>query len=173
MIQIGIADYADAQELSLIAEKIFRDTFSVFNTKEDMDEYCKKSYSKEIQQNELADKSKCTFLCKSDNKIIGYAQINWNNRFDGIQDKSQAEIQRFYILKDWHGAGIAQNLMNTILDSIRQQNIKHVWLGVWEKNERAKRFYKRFGFTEIGEHIFFLGKDAQRDVILHKVLEPV
>ena len=171
MINIRIADYTDAERVALIAEKTFRETFGAFNTKEDMDEHCKKSYGAEIQQGEIADTNKCTLVCEADNKIIGYAQINWNKSFDGIQGSPQAEIQRIYIVKDRHGTGAAQELMKVILGMLRQRKIRHVWLGVWEKNPRAIAFYKKFGFVETGEHVFLLGSDPQRDIILHKVLE--
>lgn len=172
MIHIRTAESEDSAQLASIAEKSFRETFAAFNTKENMDEYCRKTYGTEIQRHEIADKDKCTLLCISDNKIVGYAQINWNSRLGSIQNTSQAEIQRIYILKDWHGKGLAQSLMNTVIDKIRQRKIKNIRLGVWEKNARAISFYKKFGFEELGEHIFLLGNDPQRDIIMNKVLEP-
>ena len=171
MIHIRTADSADAEQVALIAEKIFRETFAAFNTKKDMDEYCKENYGAEIQKREIADADKCTLVCEADNKIAGYAQINWTGVFSGIHDMPQAEIQRVYVAKDLHGTGAAQELMKAVLDTIRQRNIRHVWLGVWEKNPRAIAFYKKFGFAEAGEHVFVLGSDPQRDIILYKVLE--
>ena len=161
MIRIRKAETADAESLALIGEQTFRETFGAFNTKKDMDEYCTKNFGTRIQQNEIADKNKCTLLCESDNRIAGYVQINLNAAFGAVADTSQAEIQRFYIVKDLHGKGAA-------LDTVRRLNIKHVWLGVWEKNPRAIAFYKKFGFEQIGEHVFLLGSDPQHDIILHK-----
>ena len=172
MIHIRQADRADAAKLALLAEQTFRDTFGAFNTKEDMDAYCKQNYGAHIQEREIADTNKCTLLCESDNEIIGYAQINWNGVFNGINDASQAELQRIYIAKERHGKGAAQELMNAVLGTIRKRNIKHVWLGVWEKNPRAIAFYKKFGFTEAGDHVFLLGSDPQRDLILRKGITP-
>lgn len=171
LIHIRTAESEDAEQVALIANKTFRETFAAFNTKEDMDEHCKKSYGAAIQKAEIEDKNKCTLICESDNRIIGYAQINWNARFETIRDNSQAEIQRIYIAKDRHGTGAAQQLMSVILEKIAQRKIRNVWLGVWEKNPRAIAFYKKFGFAEAGEHVFLLGRDPQRDIILHKVLE--
>ena len=168
MIRIRKAETADAESLALIGEQTFRETFGAFNTKKDMDEYCTKNFGTRIQQNEIADKNKCTLLCESDNRIAGYVQTNLNAAFGAVADTSQAEIQRFYIVKDLHGKGAAQTLMNAALDTVRRLNIKHVWLGVWEKNPRAIAFYKKFGFEQIGEHVFLLGSDPQRDIILHK-----
>ena len=62
-------------------------------------------------------------------------------------------------------------LLGVILEKIAQRKIRNVWLGVWEKNPRAIAFYKKFGFKEAGEHVFLLGRDPQRDIILYKVLE--
>jgi len=103
LIHIRTAESEDAEQVALIADKTFRETFAAFNTKEDMDEYCKKSYGATIQKTEIEDKNKRTLICESDNRIIGYAQINWNARFETIWDNSQAEIQRIYIAKDRHG----------------------------------------------------------------------
>jgi ribosomal protein S18 acetylase RimI-like enzyme len=46
-----------------------------------------------------------------------------------------------------------------------------IWLGVWEHNEHAISFYKKFGFEQFGDHIFMLGNDAQTDLLLKKNLE--
>ena len=45
-----------------------------------------------------------------------------------------------------------------------------MWLGVWEENHRANAFYRKHGYAEVGEHVFMLGADAQRDLILAKIL---
>ena len=171
MIHIRTAESEDAEQIALIADKTFRETFSAFNTAQDMDEHCQRSYGTAVQKAEIDDKNKCTLICETDNRIIGYAQINWNARFKTIRDNSQAEIQRIYIAKEWHGMGVARQLMDVILEKIAQRKIRNVWLGVWEKNPRAIAFYKKFGFKEAGEHVFLLGRDPQRDIILYKVLE--
>ena len=155
MIRIRKAETADAESLALIGEQTFRETFGTFNTKKDMDEYCTKNFGTRIQQNEIADKNKCTLLYESDNDIIGYAQINQSAVFAGISDDSQAEIQRFYIVKDLHGKGAAQALMNAALDTVRRLNIKHVWLGVWEKIRGQSPFIKNSVLNKSASMFFY------------------
>jgi ribosomal protein S18 acetylase RimI-like enzyme len=41
-----------------------------------------------------------------------------------------------------------------------------MWLGVWEENPRAIRFYQKQGFVEFDQHIFQLGEDAQTDILM-------
>ena len=56
------------------------------------------------------------------------------------------------------------------INSARQKQKEYIWLGVWEKNERALRFYEQNGFYGIGTHCFILGKDRQIDHIMRKDL---
>jgi len=59
--------------------------------------------------------------------------------------------------------------MGIFLDSDIKKEI--VWLGVWEKNNRAISFYKKWGFEKFGEHSFTLGDDIQNDWLMKKELE--
>jgi ribosomal protein S18 acetylase RimI-like enzyme len=44
------------------------------------------------------------------------------------------------------------------------------WLGVWERNAKARAFYARQGFRDVGEHLFPIGKRVDRDLLLAKDL---
>jgi len=76
------------------------------------------------------------------------------------------EIQRLYVASDWHGKGIAQQLMAACVEEMRRRGSDVIWLGVWERNPKAISFYKKFGFVEAGAHIFALGRDSQRDIVM-------
>jgi hypothetical protein len=41
-----------------------------------------------------------------------------------------------------------------------------MWLGVWERNARAQVFYRKWDFRTVGEHLFPLGSDLQRDILM-------
>jgi ribosomal protein S18 acetylase RimI-like enzyme len=83
------------------------------------------------------------------------------------------ELKRLYVARAWHGRGVAQALMNAALDAARARSAGTLWLGVWERNPRAVRFYEKYGFARVGEHTFVLGADAQTDWILARPLGPV
>ena len=76
------------------------------------------------------------------------------------------ELQRLYIAADWHGRGIAQQLMETALAIAIDSGCDTLWLGVWEDNPRAIAFYNKYGFQAVGEHSFRLGEDLQRDIVM-------
>jgi len=52
----------------------------------------------------------------------------------------------------------------------RKKNFDFVWLGVWEKNMKAVKFYQRNGCVEFDKHIFKLGNDAQTDIMMKLTL---
>lgn len=76
------------------------------------------------------------------------------------------EVQRLYIQKAFKGCGLGTQLMNKALGMARERGLKKVWLGVWEHNEPAKRFYAGKGFVRVGQHDFWQGDDKQTDYLM-------
>jgi ribosomal protein S18 acetylase RimI-like enzyme len=60
--------------------------------------------------------------------------------------------------------------MQASLDAARRDGHKTLWLGVWERNERAISFYRRWGFEVVGHHVFRLGSDDQSDLIMERAV---
>lgn len=165
MSAVRIARPGDAKALARLAESTFRDTFAVVNTAANMDAHCRASYSAEAQRREIADASMLTFVAEHGG-LVGYAQLRFGPAPACVIGDTPGEIQRLYVHRDWHGRGIAQDLMQTSLDALREHGTDVAWLGVWEHNPRAIAFYRKFGFTAVGEHVFALGNDRQRDVVM-------
>ena len=156
----------DATQLSVIAETTFRDSFSGVNSPEDMDLHCRTSYSEAIQAKEIADPLRVTLLCEDGGRLVGLAQLRWGRAPSCVVADAAGEIQRLYVISEFHGKGIAHDLMNACMDEMTGHRSDVVWLGVWERNPKAIAFYKKFGFREVGAHVFPLGSDPQRDVVM-------
>lgn len=166
MSVIRAAKLSDAKNLSKLAELTFRDTFSDQNTPENMDSHCQSSYGEEIQAQEISDPGYVTIVAEANGQLMAYAQLKWGKAPNCVAAKSPGEIQRLYVDKAFHGKGLAHELMSECLNIFKERNTDIAWLGVWESNPRAIAFYKKFNFQEVGEHIFSLGSDPQRDIIL-------
>jgi ribosomal protein S18 acetylase RimI-like enzyme len=136
------------------------------NTAEDMRLHCQTSYSEAIQAGEISDSQRITLLSKDKERLVGFAQLRWGAAPDCVAAKSPGEIQRLYVASDWHGKGVAQDLMNACIAEMISRDSDVIWLGVWERNPRAISFYKKSGFVIAGDHLFSLGNDPQRDVIM-------
>ena len=170
MLVIRKAGHADALQLSRLAEQTFRATFGAANTAEDMDAHCQTSYGEAIQAAEIADPNMVTLLAENEEGLIGFAQLCWGNAPDCVSGKFPGEIRRLYIASVWHGKGIAQDLINACLREIQERGSDVVWLGVWERNPRAIAFYKKLEFIEVGDHVFPLGSDPQRDIVMARLV---
>jgi ribosomal protein S18 acetylase RimI-like enzyme len=168
---IRIAERADAMQLSAIAEQTFRDTFAAVNSPEDMDLHCRSSYREAIQANEIADPNMTTLLYEYGERLLGFAQLSWGKAPVCVLGDAPGEIQRLYVLSDFHGKGVAQELMCASIDAMTSRNCDVAWLGVWERNSKAVAFYTKIGFVEVGEHVFLLGRDPQRDLVMARPIQ--
>jgi diamine N-acetyltransferase len=166
MWSIRKAEPNDAGALARLAERTFRDTFGTDNSSADMDQHCRETYSTKIQTREILDPNIDTFVCEFENELIAYTQLSWLQAPSYVTALKPVEIKRFYVNSPWHGQGIAGALMNHLLEHVESKHADQIWLGVWEHNPRAQRFYQKMGFLEVGEHVFQLGNDPQRDLIL-------
>ena len=160
------AQAADAKQLSIVAEATFRQTFAAHNTPEDMDLFCASAYGEAIQAREIGDPSMVTLLAEAGHRLAGFAQLRWGRTPACVQATAAGEIQRLYVLGDFHGKGIAHTLMDACLQAMASRGSDVAWLGVWERNPKAIAFYRKFGFVEVGEHVFRVGNDPQRDILL-------
>jgi ribosomal protein S18 acetylase RimI-like enzyme len=170
MPAIRRAHSGDARKLSEVAEATFRATFDAMNTIEHMELHCRRNYGEQIQAAEISNPEIVTLLGEHEGNLIGYAQLRWGEFPDCVSATRPGEIQRLYIIEDWHGKGVAQKLMNACIEEVKQRGSAAVWLGVWECNPRAISFYKKFGFVAAGEHTFPLGGDPQRDIVMVRAI---
>ena len=128
--------------------------------------HCQASYGKAIQLGEIADPDMLTLVAEEAGELIGFAQMRWGTAPACVPGNLPGEIQRLYVKSSWHGKGVAQELMAACIVAMADRNTDTIWLGVWEHNPRAIRFYGKFGFVEVGEHVFPVGADPQRDILL-------
>lgn len=145
------------------------------NPAELVDEYIASAFSVPQLTAELNDPRSLFFLLEQNGLAIGYAKIRRTKPPRQIpepyrQAGTAVEIQRIYLLAVHTGQGQGRLVMNYCLTWARQQKYRAVWLGVWERNERALAFYEKAGFERFGFHYFMFGSERQRDYWLLKPL---
>jgi len=156
----------DAKMLSELGAKTFYDTFAKENTPENIDAYLKRSFSPEIQFNELSQPDVIFLIAEIEDIPIGYAQLILDSKDEAIKRTKPLEIRRIYTSQEYLGKGVGKELMQATISEAQQQGCDGIWLGVWEKNQRAIDFYKKWGFREVGTHIFSVGDDPQNDFVM-------
>ena len=156
--------------LQRIGQLTFAETYSSENSEENMKAYLDRGFSKEKLKIELNDKNSEFYLAILENNVIGYLKINFGLSQTEIKTENTLEIERIYVLKEFHGKKIGQLLYEKAMDIARRRGV-NIWLGVWEKNPRAIGFYKKNGFVEFDKHIFKLGDDEQTDIMMKLDIE--
>ena len=160
----------DILDLQIIYRQTFFETFSEQNSEENMRIFLDKAYSEEKLKSEIEDKESETFIAVENQKILGVLKINTGNAETESGLENSLEIQRIYILKESKGLGIGTVFMNLAEKKARELGVSFIWLGVWEKNFPAQKFYTDKGFRRFSEHAFVLGDDIQTDFLMKKEL---
>ncbi|MBK8052659.1 MAG: GNAT family N-acetyltransferase [Saprospiraceae bacterium] len=153
-------------DLRNISIQTFTEAFSDANSTENMSKYIEENMSLEKLQSEIHDINSEFYFCKERCKIIGYLKLNFQSQRHSEFGVASVELERIYVLKTYHGKQVAQKLINLSIELAKKRNADHIWLGVWENNHRAINFYSKNGFTAYDSHIFVLGDDAQRDILM-------
>ena len=169
-IEITKATIAHLIPLQEIGRQTFSETFSSTNTAANMSTYLEEGFSKEKLTTELQNPESEFYLATLNGEVIGYLKINFGQAQTETQDGKALEIERIYVLQDFHGKKVGQLLYEKAIQIARNKKVPFVWLGVWEENHRAIQFYTKNGFIAFDQHIFKLGDDEQTDIMMKLVL---
>jgi GNAT superfamily N-acetyltransferase len=161
---------ADAAVLADLARTKFYDAFAATTDPTDLALHLQRAYGVPQQTAELLDPGITTLLAEKDGTVIAYAQIRNHHAPECVTTDAPIELWRFYVDRGWHGQGIAPALMDHVKSEARRRGARTLWLGVWEHNARARAFYAKCGFTDVGEHIFLFGTDPQTDRVMTTML---
>ncbi len=165
-MEIKLVTTADILELQKISYRTFDDTFREMNSPENIKDYLDTAFTQDKLRRELEDPHSNFYFLYDNDKIVGYLKLNEGDSQTEQVSSDCTEIERLYILKNYHGYGYGKKLLNFAIKTAVEDGKKCVWLGVWEKNEQALGFYKHLGFKKISEHDFMMGNDRQTDLIL-------
>lgn len=163
----GIADAAKLTELSVTT---FVETFAADNRKEDMDRYIEEAMSIAKITEELLDRDSTFFIARYHDEVVGYAKVGSGQKTEAKGLAAPIELERIYVLKQYAGMKLGAALMELCVAYATAHGHKTMWLGVWEHNHRAVKFYKQWGFEFFGSHPFRLGNDIQTDQLMKKAL---
>lgn len=156
--------------LQQLGKTTFYETFAESNDEETIQSYLEKSFSAEKIERELSNPDSYFFIAYEQDTPVGYLKLNTGEAQTELQGDSVLEIERIYVLKDFHGKKVGQVLFEKSLDIAKQLNKEFIWLGVWEQNTKAVRFYEKNGFVAFDTHIFKMGDEEQTDILMKKTL---
>lgn len=171
-ISIRQATPDDAKLLTDLSYTTFWDAFAHHpkNAPDDLAHYMRQAFSIEQITEELAEDKSIFLIAEIDGKPAGYAKLIIGSIESGVTASRPVELSRLYSHQEYLGQGVGQNLMDACFERAKKHDHDVMWLGVWEYNPRAQRFYQKNGFRVVGKHTFQLGTDPQTDLLMQKEL---
>lgn len=162
----------DVPVLAAMAKATFFDTFNGTCSDTDMQQFLVDHFAEHVLAKEVANPAYHYFFAEADGIPAGYLMFGEENySFPEVNKWKAIELKRIYVLKEWHGKGVAQALMEYFLGYAAAHAYEAVWLGVWEHNLRAQKFYEKYGFEKSGyTHDFPIGDTPQTDCWFWKFL---
>lgn len=170
-IQIQKISSNNVVQLQEIGRQTFYETFAATNSEENMAAYLKEGFATEKLTTELENPYSEFYFASLENHVIGYLKLNFGPAQTELKDTNAVEIERIYVLQEFHGKKIGQLLYDKAMGVAKEKNASYVWLGVWEKNHRAIQFYTKNGFVAFDQHVFVLGDEEQTDIMMKLLLE--
>jgi ribosomal protein S18 acetylase RimI-like enzyme len=171
-VQIRQAASEDAKLLTDLAYTTFWDAFAHHpkNAPDDLAYYMRQAFTVEQITEELADAKSVFLIAEIGGESAGYAKLIFDTTEPDIIAEWPIELSRLYSHQRFLGEGVGQALMDACFDRAKETDRDVMWLGVWEYNPRAQRFYEKNGFRFVGKHTFLLGSDPQTDLLMQKEL---
>lgn len=169
-INIKKCKYEDLFLLQKIGCETYKETFQHQNTPENMEAYLEQAFNSEQLEKDLTNASSSFFFLYFNEELAGYLKVNVNEAQTDKIDDEALEIERIYIRYKFQGQGLGKYLINIGLEIAKELDKKQVWLGVWEKNKGAIKFYEKMGFVKTQTHFFYMGEEKQTDFIMVKTL---
>jgi diamine N-acetyltransferase len=171
-ISIRRVQPGDEAALSAIAKQTFFDTFTGTCTEADMQQFLEQYFSEVQLGKEISNPADYCFFAEVNGQPAGYIRFMEDySAFEMMKQWKALELKRIYILKEYQGMGVAQKLMDFYQQYAIDNHYNALWLGVWEHNLRAQKFYEKYGFENSGHtHDFPIISTPQTDFWFWKFL---
>jgi len=169
-ITIQLVRPPDVDILLALSRKTFYDAFEHLNNPDDFEAYTSKAFTREQLLSEINNPDSEFYFAMLGDKHVGYIKLNYRDAQAEFQDSDAVEVSRIYVLADQQGKKIGNQLLDFAINKAIGDKMQYIWLGVWEHNHAAMRFYERNGFKAFSNHYFMVGNDRQTDVLVKREL---
>jgi ribosomal protein S18 acetylase RimI-like enzyme len=156
----------DLDQLVQISKSTFIDAFEADNNSDDFEAYIDFVFNKSKLTEELENPFTAFYFVYADNDLVGYIKLNENDAQSDLKGEDSLELERIYVIRKFQGIGLGKWMLQQV-KKLASQSIKNfLWLGVWEHNKAAIKFYEINGFSKFGMHPYYIGKDKQMDWLM-------
>lgn len=147
-IIIKKASKNDAPILALLAQITFKEAFGHVWDKFVLKNYLRHTFSVKKLESSIGKSNNVFWLAYADELPVGYAKLKIYSPYEHLADPKPAQLQKIYVLNDYIGNKIGEQLQNTLFEQVRAEGLKTLWLAVWDGNDKAIQFYEKHGFKK-------------------------
>jgi GNAT superfamily N-acetyltransferase len=159
----------DEAALSLVAGAAFLESFADDHPRDAILAHLAECHGAATYAALLADPAIATWIVESPVAApVGYAVLA-PAALPGAGE-GDGELKRIYLLAPWQGTGVSQALFAALVEEARERGYRRLLLSVYGPNHRARAFYARAGFVEIGETVFAVGDIPFVDIVMAREL---
>ncbi|HSW04968.1 GNAT family N-acetyltransferase [Aquabacterium sp.] len=171
-LQLRPAATGDVPALVALAKDTFRDTYRHLDTAEDIEDHVTRNFTPAAFLALLEDSRTSLLLAALDVRLVGYAQVAQSPAPPCVSGPAPIELCRLYLRQDVIGQGLGAALMEAVHAEARRREGQTLWLGVYDRNERARDFYRRWGFVDVGTKDFYFGGRTYADPVMSAPVRP-
>jgi len=159
------ASVDDAAPLASFAARCFADTYRELSDPDEIADYVAEHFRADVMATVVADPACTTLMALVDGELAGYAIVKDTPAPDCVLTPAPLKLWRLYLGEAFIGQGLGARLMAAVHEQARQRGARTLWLGVYDRNVRAVRFYERFGFAKVGGQEFLFGGQVYIDPV--------
>ncbi|MEM1259176.1 MAG: GNAT family N-acetyltransferase [Bacteroidota bacterium] len=164
-------DVKDIDQLQELSITTFTQAFESQNNPKDFHAYVTEVFSEGQLLSELNDPNTSFYFVTNRGTSVGYFKTNIFDAQSELQEPNGMELERIYVKSLFQGKGVGLKILSFVEALAQKEGKAYLWLGVWEHNPKAIRFYERHGFVKFDTHSFYIGNDKQTDWLLKKELK--
>jgi diamine N-acetyltransferase len=165
-IEIREAAPTDARLISVLGTVTFYEAYFEQDDPQDLAKYIYEAFEPEKIRAEIVDENATFFIIYLNGHAVGYAKLREDSEAGCVKNETAVELQRIYLVERVFGQGVGEILLKHCLEIARTRGFETLWLGVWEENRRAQRFYEKQGFRRVGELKFPYGETVGTNFVL-------
>ncbi len=165
-LSIRQADISDTNIICALGVTTFYEAYFEQDDSGDLANYVLESFSRAQIEAELNDTNSTFFIAELNGRAVGYAKLRESSTVDCLKNENAIELHRIYILERAKGRGVGGELLNRCFETARAKGYETIWLGVWEENSAAQKFYEKLGFMKVGELEFPYGETVGTNFVL-------
>ncbi|MEM8764288.1 MAG: GNAT family N-acetyltransferase [Bacteroidota bacterium] len=154
---------SDATQLLELARRTFVEAFEKDNNPDDFSQYLDTAFTEPKIKAQLSNPDCLFYFAFQEEDLVGYIKLNKGPAQTDVRNDTALELERIYVDDTFQGQGIGQWLVEQAIQIAQKAEMTSIWLGVWQRNTGAIRFYERLGFKKFGSHPYWIGNDKQTD----------